>query len=133
MSAKSEKKVENVITTDGLINGSGKNAVVVSCQRCPSKLLSIDVGDYKEAKFIIPLMSKKPKMSESTGEAAIEGDLLTQFWTVDSIYKFDNMGFTNTVNNMKYLLCADCEIGPIGVYDMTSEISYLALERVTHK
>ena len=30
------------------------------------------------------------------------------------MFDFDNVGFSKTVDDCKFLTCADCEIGPIG-------------------
>ena len=29
---------------------------------------------------------------------------------IQDMFDFDNMGFTNTVENIKYLSCSDCEV-----------------------
>lgn len=39
---------------------------------------------------------------------------LKDYWLVDNIYHFENIGYSNTVDGRKYLICADCEMGPIG-------------------
>lgn len=65
-----------------------------------------------------------------------DGTVLTEsvkdFWQVDDIYHFYNVGFSNTVGDTKYLTCADCDAGPIGYHDIPSKISYVALSRVKH-
>lgn len=48
------------------------------------------------------------------------------------MFTFQNVSFTNTVGNTKFLACADCEAGPIGYYDIESKKSYIALCRVQH-
>lgn len=48
------------------------------------------------------------------------------------MFTFQNVGFTNSVGNNKFLTCADCEAGPIGYYDIDSKKSYIALCRVQH-
>lgn len=30
---------------------------------------------------------------------------------------FDNVGFSKTIGTVKYLSCADCDLGPIGYHD----------------
>lgn len=30
---------------------------------------------------------------------------------------FENIGFSKTVGTIKYLSCADCDLGPIGYHD----------------
>ena len=64
-----------------------------------------------------------------------EGDVLDEFWVVEDMYHFENVGFSKAVNNVKYLICADCEMGPIGYHDPAQRPSrfYVALARVNHK
>jgi hypothetical protein len=67
-------------------------------------------------------------------EQVAEGETLGDFWLLDDMFKFENVGFTHTVGNIKYLACADCEIGPIGLHDVNKRTEfYVALERVTHE
>ena len=59
---------------------------------------------------------------------------LGQFWLVTGMMTFENVGFTRTVGGLKYLICADCEVGPIGYQDVTeSEKHYVAVSRVQYK
>ena len=62
------------------------------------------------------------------------GDTPTQFWLVSDMFHFDNVGFSNTVNGReKYLICADCEVGPIGWHDTQNRQEYfVAAERVQY-
>ena len=52
------------------------------------------------------------------------------FWVVDDIFAFENMGFSHSVDGRKYLACAECEFGPIGFHDLQSTKSYLSVARV---
>ena len=54
------------------------------------------------------------------------------FWLVDNMYHFENMTFSKTVDNMKYLSCCDCDIGPIGYQDLENDICYVTSSRVTY-
>ena len=57
-----------------------------------------------------------------------------QFYVVESIYDFDNVGVTQNVDEtFKYLTCADCEVGPIGWHCIKTKRSYVALGRVKHQ
>ena len=57
-----------------------------------------------------------------------------QFWLVGDMFTFENVGFSKTVNTTKYLVCADCEIGPIGFLDIQEKNKhYVALGRVKHQ
>lgn len=62
------------------------------------------------------------------------GDDLTLFWLVEDMYHFENVGFSKVVNGCEqYLVCADCEIGPIGwtnIHDRNK--LYVAAERVRY-
>lgn len=72
-------------------------------------------------------------MSQKKNSESIEREMLSDYWMVPDIYMFDNIGFSKTVDSgLKYLICADCEIGPIGWYDDSNKQSYVALSRVKH-
>lgn len=73
----------------------------------------------------LPLMVQK-----FTEDTVIEQEYLRHFWSVNTLYDFENMGFTNTVRGIKYLVCADCEMGPVGYYDLSTKIAYIALKRI---
>lgn len=62
----------------------------------------------------------------------IEKELLTKYWNVDDMFTFENIGFSNTVQNTKFLICADCDMGPVGYHDLTTKKSFIALNRVKH-
>lgn len=63
-----------------------------------------------------------------------DGETLSDFWKIGDMFTFENVGVCNTVNNIKYLTCADCEIGPIGWHDINDKSAYyIALDRVVHK
>ena len=66
--------------------------------------------------------------------SAPSGDTPTDFWLVKDMFDFDNVGFSNTVNGReKYLICADCEVGPIGWHDTTNKTEYfVAADRVQY-
>lgn len=71
-------------------------------------------------------------MKQTGGTNHPETEELSLFWMVTDMLMFENVGFSNTVGNNKYLTCADCEAGPIGYYDLSSKKSYVALSRVKH-
>ena len=71
-------------------------------------------------------------MHHKAEENSTTGEDIKGFWQVNDMYTFENLGFSNTIENLKYLICADCEIGPIGWYDLTTKQSYVALSRVKH-
>lgn len=51
-------------------------------------------------------------------------------WLVDDTLIFENMGLTKHLGNVKFLACADCEIGSTGWQCLSDESSsYVASER----
>lgn len=73
------------------------------------------------------------KQSKIDPSSEPEAETLSQFWVVNDMYTFENVGFSHTVGNNKYLTCADCEAGPIGFHDIPSKISYVSFSRVEYK
>ncbi|KAK0145523.1 Guanine nucleotide exchange factor MSS4 [Merluccius polli] len=115
----------------GLVSEDGRNTKAVLCQRCGSKVLCPGMAVFSEKELFLPSMKKKRALS--TSEGPMDGDNLTAHWLVDDMYTFENVGFTNDVGRIKYLICADCEIGPIGWHCLDDKKSfYVAVERVNH-
>ena len=70
-------------------------------------------------------------MKKKTDESAGDGETLHDFWFVDDMFTFENVGFSNTLEGKKYLVCADCEVGPIGYHDLSdAKAFYVAISRV---
>ena len=64
----------------------------------------------------------------------VKKETMKQFYVVNDMYDFDNIGFTKSVDNntIKYLICADCEVGPLGWHCISSKKNFVALARVKH-
>lgn len=43
------------------------------------------------------------------------------FWHVSDMMHFDNVGFSKTVGDTKFLSCADCDVGPIGYHNISRQ------------
>ncbi len=77
-------------------------------------------------------------MPNMTGKHKIgtqpEGDTLTLFWLVEDMFHFENIGFSKVVSGCEqYLVCADCEIGPIGWTNINEKNKFfVATERVKY-
>lgn len=53
-------------------------------------------------------------MKKNSKEAnEIETEMLEDFWIINDMFSFENVGFSNTVDKTKYLICADCDMGPV--------------------
>ena len=65
-----------------------------------------------------------------------DGETLSDHWHVDSKMKFENVGVTRAIGgdtSFKYLACADCDRGPIGiVYNDAPSSFYVAHDRVAY-
>uniref|UniRef100_A0A2K6EMR1 Guanine nucleotide exchange factor MSS4 n=1 Tax=Propithecus coquereli TaxID=379532 RepID=A0A2K6EMR1_PROCO len=86
---------------------------------------------FSSPQLFLPSMRKKPALADGSNP---DGDLLQEHWLVDDMFIFENVGFTKDVGNIKFLVCADCEIGPIGWHCLDDKNSfYVALERVSHE
>lgn len=57
---------------------------------------------------------------------------VSDWWVVDDMFTFENIGFTHSVGSVKYLSCAYCERGPLGYHDTVAKKNYVALVRVKH-
>ena len=69
-------------------------------------------------------------MTQLKNQTESEKHILKDFWKVSDMFHFENVGFSNSVDGVKYLTCADCEMGPIGWHDLQTKESFLALSRV---
>ena len=73
-------------------------------------------------------------MHKKKEDAGIEKETFKQWFVVDDMFEFENIGFTKSVDNdtIKYLICADCEVGPLGYQCISTKKNYLAVARVKH-
>lgn len=107
-------------------DSSGRNADVVYCTFCPSKILNSGVGTFVNIEFALPeILCKK-------GSEGNNREQISDYWMVEDINSFENIGVSHTVEKVKYLACADCERGPVGWHDISGNKSYIALSRVKH-
>ncbi|OMJ27482.1 Guanine nucleotide exchange factor MSS4 [Smittium culicis] len=53
------------------------------------------------------------------------------YWCVSDVFKFENIGMSKPVDgNLRYLICADCDCGPLGYHDPNSvEVQYLKQDK----
>lgn len=123
-----ENKVVPVESEEKDYVEDGKNKLIVKCKFCGSKIL-----DKKSAKYIT-LEKELPLMQQDNNrkEGEIQNETVNEFYHVENMYTFENIGFTHTVANCKYLSCADCDAGPVGYYDMETKHSYVAISRIVH-
>ncbi|NXL51585.1 MSS4 factor, partial [Podilymbus podiceps] len=115
--------------SDELVCAQGRNLKAVLCQRCGSRVLLPGAATFARRELLLPAMRKKAAAAAGGG-----GDVVREHWLVRDMFSFENVGFTRDVGNVKFLVCADCEAGPIGWHCLDDKDSfYVALERVAHK
>ncbi|XP_035910987.1 guanine nucleotide exchange factor MSS4 homolog [Anopheles stephensi] len=114
-----------------LIGEDGKNRTNVKCLHCGSLILRAANSDFDSTAYDLPV-AKQKRQTAVDKEEVFASETLKDFWMVKDMYTFENIGFSNTVDNRKYLTCADCELGPIGYHDLETKKSYIALARVQH-
>ncbi|OQV21369.1 hypothetical protein BV898_04578 [Hypsibius exemplaris] len=131
-----------------------KNGKSLVCTRCGSKVLLAESATHIRKKVFLPLMTFKAAVAavKSVVEESdrvsdvldnsdalhvlpdVPGEVLHDFWLVSDMYTFENVGVSHTVGGLKYLTCADCEIGPIGFQDLQQKEEFLvAWNRVEEK
>jgi hypothetical protein len=109
-----------------------KNLKKIKCTRCDSYILQPDTCVYtKLDKTVdIPIMKQKRELLANN---QIENEPMDEFWVLNEMFTFENIGFTNEINKIKYLICADCEIGPLGYQHVDKPNEFLvSLNRVKH-
>ena len=95
----------------------------IHCPRCRSKICLADTAVLVESEM---------KMSRYKVDAP-EHEIVTKFWLLNSLMAFENIGVSHLVENIKFLSCADCEVGPIGWHDINDKTKfYIAAERVRY-
>ncbi|CAB3244879.1 unnamed protein product [Arctia plantaginis] len=103
----------------------GKNKMIVKCKFCGSKMLDKNSATFITLQEQLPLM-----LQDSKQEGEVQSETITDFYHVENMFTFENIGFTHTVANYKYLSCADCDAGPVGYYNMDTKHSYVAISRI---
>ncbi|CAK1543393.1 unnamed protein product [Leptosia nina] len=91
----------------------GTNKLIVKCKYCGSKILDRKAGKFVTDEINLPLM-----LQEKSPDSQVQYEKINQFYFVDNMYTFENIGFTHTIDNCKYLSCADCDAGPIGSLEL---------------
>lgn len=90
------------------------------------------MANYLDRQEVVDLPRIKAKQGDG-GKLQFESDRIKEFWHVSDMFAFENVGFCNTIENWKYLSCADCEIGPIGAHKIQTKEFLIAIERTKQK
>ncbi|EFO92863.1 hypothetical protein CRE_10270 [Caenorhabditis remanei] len=52
------------------------------------------------------------------------------YFGVKDIFAFENVGFTRSSEGKRYLVCGECEQGPVGFVDPATEMNYITPNRL---
>ena len=132
-----------------------RNTQTIVCSFCDDVILRPQTAVLINKPALLPQMTTKQTSSNDAAAAAapsaesnrlsVNGtdlpcDSVENFWLVSDMFTFENVGFSNTVNNQtKYLVCANCERGPIGfspINPSTKQLEkefYVAIDRIKYK
>ncbi|ORX46530.1 Mss4-like protein [Hesseltinella vesiculosa] len=107
----------NDVTITSLYNPeTNKNTADIFCPKEGCRCLII----RKNTAVLVERDADKLSLPESVlpAEANVSDDKEdTQFWLLKDMMDFDNVGFSKTVGSVKFLSCADCDLGPLGYHD----------------
>ncbi|KRY81237.1 RNA polymerase II-associated protein 3 [Trichinella pseudospiralis] len=109
---------EKSCSSNNTSNNNGKK-LSLSCPKCSCIILRENHGEQVTVEKELPELSLK-------ADGTVDMKTFTEFVRVDDIYDFENIGFSRNLNGVQYLLCAACEIGPLGFHDLTTKLSYVA-------
>ena len=116
-----------------IVNDVHANKLWIVCSVCKSKILQPNAGLYIEKDADLPPLLKKDSIDSSSSSQEIPVERVSEFWKIKDMFHFENIGVSKTIGTTKYLLCADCEIGPIGFHVITNAQEFLlAANRVMY-
>lgn len=125
------------------VNEEGLNAKAVWCQWCETKVMLGGAAKLVEHEVFLPSVTYD-KGADPNGK----GDTYASVWLLTSRYAFENVGVSRPVvdgapvtketdASFRYLTCAECERGPIGLIpdlgNREGEHYYVAPARVRVK
>ena len=103
------------------------NIYTLSCPRCTSIILKQNVAslsnqsEFNNLANLPPLVKNQSQTSE-------------HYWIIKDMMSFENIGFSFPENekHLRYLVCAECETGPLGYRREGEEKCIIAADRVRY-
>ncbi|KAL7412374.1 Mss4-like protein [Mrakia frigida] len=156
-SRKSRPPIRTLLETGGhlqLVDSQGRNNVGIYCPRegCGCLILRKGDAEWREdgeggmydssGPFVAPPASSSDTSSSSPNTSSDSSPSTTPYWLVsNSPFGFENAGFSRNVPSsikdtkgsdlkLKYLICADCDLGPLGWSTEGGKEAWVAVERV---
>ncbi|GMT24427.1 hypothetical protein PFISCL1PPCAC_15724 [Pristionchus fissidentatus] len=103
----------NLKPEECLSNSERRNDKKIVCIHCSSIILSF-FNRPGDSIWLDGDEREMPMARQKKGGDLTETEKLQGWWTVADMFTFENVGFTNSVDGIRYLTCADCDFGPIG-------------------
>ena len=103
---------------------SRRNETRLNCPRCSCTIFREQAAFFTTIEPVSLLCIEKQK------EGIYED--ISEFWSVTDMMAFENVGFSrDTADGKKFLICADCEVGPLGFHDTTrsEKVYYISVSR----
>ncbi|KAI8088080.1 Mss4-like protein [Gilbertella persicaria] len=126
--AQAYKDITNPLET---LVQSGRNDADILCPKgdCQCVILR------KNAATLVERDGSKLSLPASSLPAnSILTDDDTHFWHVSNMMDFENVGFSTTIGTIKYLSCADCDLGPIGYHDTSNPKEFvISIKRAKYR
>lgn len=95
------------------------------CKICQTVVILKNMTtEYLDEERDLPLPRQK-KGIDHTQTEPIRG-----FFGVKDMFAFENVGFTRSSEGKRYLVCGECEQGPVGFVDPVTEMNYVSPERL---
>ncbi|KAK9764805.1 hypothetical protein K7432_007402 [Basidiobolus ranarum] len=123
-----------------IVTEEGCNAYDLYCplEDCRCLILRKGVGKLVDAESELPELPDLPRLLNSTQERKeVSSEFQNKYWSLSDMMSFENVGFSRTLSNtgVKYLICADCDVGPLGYHKSLQQPKdfRLAIERVCYK
>ncbi len=94
------------------VNEENKNKNHIRCPICDSKVLNSNMAPLIAHEVILGILFEYSFQGVlPVDRSRTEGETQTErfFWHIKNMWDFENIGFTKTLNDIKYLTCADCE------------------------
>ncbi|VDK60977.1 unnamed protein product [Onchocerca ochengi] len=111
--------------TDVNLSSNNRNALPIHCMQCNCAILSPNVASFVDAKpFSLPFCR------QAKDSTSISAEVINSWWQVERMFDFENIGFTHARDGVKYLICANCDDGPVGYLCPVTKAHFVAVCRV---
>ncbi|UMM29464.1 hypothetical protein L5515_011812 [Caenorhabditis briggsae] len=101
------------------------NEDTLICKECKTVVILKNMTtEFLNEERDLPLPRQK-KGIDHTQTEPVRG-----YFGVKDIFAFENVGFTRSSEGKRYLVCGECEQGPVGFVDTLTEMNYVTPERL---